>query len=313
MATLAFLGGGYTPDSRDEVPDPAGKDRVLKFGEVVRSGLKWLIAQQDREGCVGERGMKYGYNHAITTLALAEAHAMTRPDFLKAPAQKAVDFLVAAQNPGKGWRYSAKCGDNDSSVTAWAVSALELAQIAGLKVPKAASEGALAWFDEVTEKNGYYQVGYNARSTGKVYVPGQNEHFDHHATMSAAGIVSRIFIERRTTAPEMAVSHVLAADLPLWKPNGIDFYYWYYGSLALFQFDGPDGPMWKRWSTAMGQALTPNQKTGDEGCAAGSWDPSVDRWGVPGGRIYATALNALTLETSARYPAFSGFKKGSKR
>ena len=298
-------------DSRDEVPDPAGKDRVLQFGEVVRSSLKWLIARQDREGCLGERGMKYGYNHAIATLALAEAYGMTRPELLKTPAQKAVNFLVAAQNPGKGWRYSAKCGDNDSSVTAWAVTALELAQISGLKVPKTAAEGALAWFDEATEQNGYYQVGYNARSTGKVYVPGQNEQFDHHATMSAAGIVSRIFIQRRTTAPEMGASYVLAADLPLWKANSIDFYYWHYGTLAIFQLDGPDGPMWKRWDKAMVQALVPNQKT--EGCAAGSWDPSVDRWGFEGGRVYATAMNALTLETPSRFPAVTGFKKSPRR
>ena len=304
LATLAYLGAGYTPDSRDGVSGP-------KLGEVVRSALKWLIAPQDPEGCLGARGMKYGYNHAISTLALAEAYGMTRAEFLKAPTQKAVDFLVAAQNPGKGWRYSAKCGDNDSSVTAWAVTALELAQVSGLKVPKAAGEGALAWFDEVTEQNGYYQVGYNARSTGKVYIPGQNEQFDHHATMSAAGSVSRIFMERRTTAPELGARHVVAADLPTWKANSIDFYYWYYGSLALFQFDGPDGPMWKRWNKALVQALVPHQKT--EGCAAGSWDPSMDRWGGDGGRVYATAMNALTLETSSRFPVVTGFKKGRRR
>jgi hypothetical protein len=304
LTLLAFLGDGYTQDSRDE---------EAKFGEIVKSGLKWLLARQDREGCIGERGMKYCYNHALATLVLAEAFGMTRSESLKAPAQKAVDFLAAAQNPGKGWRYSSRCGDNDSSVTGWAMMALELAHASGLKVPKAAGEGALAWFDDVTEQNGYYRVGYNARGTGKVYIPGRNEEFDHHETMTAAGIVARIFITRRTTAPELGGHYLLLHDLPTWAANRIDSYYWYFGSLALFQYDGPDGRMWKRWNTAMVQALIPNQKAGADGCAAGSWDPKGDRWGQEGGRVYITAMNALTLETSFRYPSFSGFKKRAQR
>ncbi|RKY14435.1 MAG: hypothetical protein DRP63_08530, partial [Planctomycetota bacterium] len=36
------------------------------------------------------------------------------------------------------------------------------------------------------------------------------------------------------------------------------------------------------------------------GCADGSWDP-VGKWGMVGGRVYSTALNALTLEIYYRY------------
>jgi hypothetical protein len=52
----------------------------------------------------------------------------------------------------------------------------------------------------------------------------------------------------------------------------------------------------------MKKALIPNQARPEAGCAHGSWDPSVDRWGMVGGRVYATALNVLTLEVSFRYP-----------
>ena len=37
-----------------------------------------------------------------------------------------------------------------------------------------------------------------------------------------------------------------------------------------------------------------------DGCAHGSWDP-IDRWGFEGGRVYATAINTLSLEVWYRY------------
>ena len=48
---------------------------------------------------------------------------------------------------------------------------------------------------------------------------------------------------------------------PAARPNPIDFYYWYYGTYAMFQV-GSD--KWKRWNDAMQKALLPNQRTG--GC-----------------------------------------------
>ena len=86
-----------------------------------------------------------------------------------------------------------------------------------------------------------------------------------------------------------------------------DYYYWHEGTIALFEFDGPGssgtGARWRRWNPAMKRALVSNQHK--EGCQAGSWD-SDDRWGFEGGRVYAAALNALTLETYYRYPHLMG-------
>lgn len=313
LALLPFLGAGFTPDSTVEIPDPPDATRGLKPADLLRSGLKWLLSKQDTGGCIGERGMKYMYNHAMATLALAEAYAMTRAEFLRVPTQKAVDFLVESQNPEKGWRYSAKCGDNDTSVTGWAVQALFVASIAALKVPKEAFAGAIAWFDEATENNGYYTVGYHARGTGKVFIPGRNEQFEHHPTMSAIAAVSRILIQKRVTAPVIGQTNVLGVMLPEWKENHVDCYYWYYGSLALYQADGPTGPTWKRWNEAMRGALLGNQKSVAGGCHIGSWDPAVERWGAEGGRVYTTAMNALTLETPRRYPMIAATKWPARR
>ena len=49
-----------------------------------------------------------------------------------------------------------------------------------------------------------------------------------------------------------------------------------------------------------------------EGHEAGSWDP-IGQWSKWGGRIYSTALNALTLEVYYRHKAglrVSGEKEG---
>ena len=53
-----------------------------------------------------------------------------------------------------------------------------------------------------------------------------------------------------------------------------------------------------------------NQHTRSSGCADGSWD-SDDRWGFEGGRVYAVALNALSLEIYYRYANVFGGNRGS--
>ncbi|MBI2931821.1 MAG: terpene cyclase/mutase family protein [Planctomycetes bacterium] len=303
LALLAFLGAGYTHLSRD-VHDG------LCFGDVVRRALQWLQSHQDPVGCIGPRtAHKYMYNHAIAALALVEAYGMTGSRLIEDSAQRSVDFLVAAQNPGWGWRYSLRCGDNDTSVTGWAVMALKSAELSGLAFPRSAYDGCRAWLDEVTEEN-YYRAGYTHRETGKVHCA-HNEAFDHHEALTAISMMTRLFMDRdRSQARVRGAADLLVADLPAWSGNAIDFYYWYYAALALFQFDADrQGLHWRRFEERLQEALVPNQSPPTAGCRAGSWEP-VDRWSCEGGRVYATAINALTLEVHFRYPSvFTGTRK----
>jgi len=303
LALLAFLGAGYSHLSKDEYPDPVTPGRILKFGDVVKNGLKWLLSKQDAEGCVGGRGTKYMYNHAIATFALSEAYGMSATALFKGPAQQAADFIIAAQNPDRAWRYTKQSGDNDSSVTGWAVMALVSAELSELKVPvPKAYENAAKWFDSVTEPATSHRVGYNGKASGKVFVPGKNENFVHHETMTAISVLCRMYMKKDKADPAIAGVELLVKDLPEWKADAIDFYYWYHASFALFHYDGPDGPLWKKWNEPLKNALVPNQKTAVDGCAGGSWASEEDRWAFEGGRVYAVALNALTLETYYRFP-----------
>ena len=294
LSILAFLGAGYSHLSRDT------HDGIC-FGDVVRKGLQWMMSHQDPEGCIGSRNaQKYMYNHTLCALAVSEAYGLTGSNLFKDQAQRAIDFTLAAQNPGKGWRYSYRCGDNDSSVTGWAVMVLKSAEISGLSVPDTGYRGTRAWYDEVTEDQ-YYRVGYTFKGSGKVFVAGKNEHFDHHEALTAIAVMARIFMNRRNDPVTAGGCDLLLKDKPRWDGNFIDFYYWYYASLALFQFDGPRGPKWRAWNEDMKNALVPHQNRTAAECRHGSWEP-VDRWSCEGGRVYGTAINALTLEVYYRYP-----------
>lgn len=301
LSLLAFLGAGYSHLSKDT------HDGIC-FGDVVRKGIQWMMSHQDPEGCVGPRtAQKYMYNHTICALALSEAYGLTGSNLFKDQAQKAIDFTIASQNPGKAWRYQYKCGDNDSSVSGWAVMALKSAELSGLTFPRTGYEGARAWYDEVTEEN-YYRVGYTHKGTGKVFVPGVNEQFSHHEALTAIAVMCRIFMDKTKADPRLSGGcDLLLKDLPQWKDNEIDYYYWYYSSLALFQYDGPSGPKWKQWNDKMKDCLVKNQNTAKDGCKNGSWEP-IDRWAPEGGRVYATATNALTLEVYYRYANVFGVK-----
>ncbi len=308
LALLAFLGAGYTHLSKE------ANDEGTVYGEVVKKGFRFLIQAQEADGSIRGEGTKPMYNHAIATLALAEEYGMTSSAIFKEPAQMAVGWLVKSRNPGHGWRYAPRSGDNDTSVTSWCLMALKSARLSGIDVPDQAFDDAMAWIEEATDpKDG--KVGYNARETAgiKVVVPGKNEDYRHHETMTAVGVLSRVLVRR--DAGDVAVKQgvdVLSQDLPKWDPArlGNDYYYWYYGTLAVFQADGPgaagEHAAWKGWEKAVRNALVLNQRPEEDGCLRGSWDPD-DRWGFEGGRVCATALNTMTLEVYYRYAnAFEG-------
>jgi hypothetical protein len=309
LSLLAFLGAGYTHLTHEQYVDPISKQSI-RYGEVVKKGVIWLMKNQDAEGCFGGRsGSKYMYNHAIAALAMCEAYGLTDASLFKESAQRGIDFLLAAQMPYKAWRYVKQAPDNDTSVTGWAVMALHAADSAKLRTSRAGYEGAKSWLLEVTASEYDGKVGYTGRGTGQVVVKGKNEDWDDHNALTAVGMMCRIFIDHDPKDPVLKQgAELLLADTPKFSGKAIDYYYWYYASLALFQYDGPDGGAWKKWKEPMMQAIVPSQQPKAAGCLFGSWDADVDRWGFEGGRVYTTAINVLTLEVFYRYANAFGRK-----
>jgi hypothetical protein len=297
LALLAFLGYGET-------------HRTEKHGATVRDGLRYLRGVQDAEGCFGPRTSQHWiYDHSIATLAMAEAFAMTGSPLFRGPAQNAVDLVHKAQNPYMAWRYGVRPQDNDTSVTGWAVMALKSAQMAGLRVDPAALEGARTWMDKVTEPE-YGRAGYTARGNGPARPQNLMDRFpsDKSESMTAVAVLCRIFAGAAEGDAMVRKGAELCARTPPLHDAAagtIDYYYWYYGTLAMFQVGGEP---WKRWSDHLKPAVIDTQKVVAGDCRFGSWD-AVDPWASDGGRVYSTAVNTMTLQIHYRYDRVFGARR----
>jgi hypothetical protein len=122
--------------------------------------------------------------------------------------------------------------------------------------------------------------------------------------MTAEALVCRYFLQVENAPAALAEA---AAYVVEEKPGDgqNNFYYWYYGTLAIFQRQGED---WQAWNAALQRQLLHSQRF--DGERRGSWDPDP-LWGGYGGRVYSTAMGALCLEVYYRYLPLCGGKAGS--
>jgi hypothetical protein len=346
LALLCFLGAGFSHQSKLDLVDPVREERH-RIGEVVKKGLEWLKKRQNPDGSF-TRDRAFMYNEALATMALSEAYGLTRARYWKEPAQRGVTFLENAQRPDPhgsgrwGWRYASRTDvedvsrgtadpeyekslyDSDTSVTTWCVMALKSALLSGLQVEKESLAGAVEFCRYATAGDGL--VGYlDSKSAGAtVSGPFDGSFLYHPTTMSALGMCIRIFATHDPNDPflDLAAKRIVQDKPAVSKDrSSIDYYYWYYGSLALNQLDGPDSPRknsgkyWKPWNEAMVESVVSLQEQSEHGCASGGWTAS-DRWGSASGAgpLYDTAMNVLTLEVYYRYAnAFTGHERAGAR
>jgi beta-lactamase regulating signal transducer with metallopeptidase domain len=292
FAASALLGAG------DQEPEKSAAARALD----------WLVTQQNREsGLIAPGGKPFShmhYGHVYATLALVDGFGGTGTERWKVPAQKGLDYLLRARNPYKGWRYGVRDGDNDSSLTGSIVYVLAGSRSAGFKVDDEALNGGLAWLDDMTDaetgRTGYQQKGgFPARTVEAI----AKFPASHSEALTAIAMNARIpFGQLTQTAPLLAKgAALLAAQPPQWNEaeGTVDYYYWYHATRALFLMSGT---AWKEWKSAVVRELTAHQ-SGMSGQThsdcVGSFPPA-DAWSAEGGRVYATAINLLTLEICAR-------------
>jgi hypothetical protein len=247
------------------------------------------------------------YSHGIATIALCEAVGMTGDTALRPAAQRAIDFIVAAQHPQRGgWRYQPR-RSADLSVTGWQLMALKSGELAGMHVPPAASRNVIAFLDRCRGKGA--QRGLFLYNPYASNTPEQRHGRQPSTVMTAIGLLMRLYTGRDRTDPDVqrGATHLLA-NLPRIAaptPTGSldnpmrDTYYWYQATQVMFHMRGR---YWNAWHSALHAVLIDSQvKTGGR---AGSWDsrrPVPDRWGYQGGDLLMTAMNLLSLEVTYRH------------
>jgi hypothetical protein len=274
LAILAYLGAGYTHEEG-------------QYAEPIRKAIDWLIAQQREDGYLGGGATYYDqmYCHGIATYALAEAYGMqTDPakfPTLRDAVTRGVWYIIETQNEDGGWRYRKGASLSDMSMFGWQLMALKSAELAGIATPTNTRGGMIQFLKDRSRGNSGGLAGYKQESQPSP------------AMTAEALFCKQMYGLRRSSPAGVEGVRYLQANLP--DVSRPDEYYWYYGTLAMFQYGGEP---WNAWNGKMRDTLVRLQRRGGE--LQGSWDP-IGPWGSVGGRIYSTALSTMCLEVYYRF------------
>ena len=228
------------------------------------------------------------YCHAMATLALCEAYALTGDDRLRDAGARAVAFLVRARaRDGMAWRYAPGAPVGDTSILGWVVMGLKSAKEVGIPIPgeavgppRARCSGSSKVATGQSEGLARYQPGEpvtpddDRRGLGLPPVPGRRR---ARARQHRGGRVPA-----RATTPTAATTN---------------FYYWYYATLALYQHGGEP---WSRWNAKIRDRIVGLQhRARDTGREAGT--PTTASTGPREAGSTARRWPPLTLEVYYRY------------
>lgn len=271
LAILAFLGAGYTHEEGT-------------YADQLDRALRWLIRQQRLDGYLGGKAGRYAsmYCHGMAAIALGEAYGMTHDPTLRDPLVLAVQHIVHMQNAADGgWRYERGQREGDVSMFGWQLMALKSAGTAGLEIPADTWDKAIDFLKQAGQGKHGGLAAYRKAERVK-------------PSMTAEALFSRqILGMKRTNPASVEAVEYLSQHLP--RRAEYDLYYWYYGTLAMYQYGGQP---WRAWNDSLRDTLVAEQRT--TGHAAGSWDPRTP-WGDYGGRIFSTAVSTLCLEVYYRF------------
>ncbi|MCA9009388.1 MAG: hypothetical protein KDB01_06560 [Planctomycetaceae bacterium] len=207
---------------------------------------------------------------------------------LRAALVKAVAYTISQQDQrGGGWRYK-QFQEGDVSMLGWQLMSLKSAEIAGVNIPDSVRTKMKGFIESVRQGPAGGLFGYRRN----VITGGRNSEAIT-PTMTAEALFCQQMLEfpRDSKSNEESIAYLMQ-NMP--RIADMNYYYWYYGTLAMYQHGGQP---WQNWNKVVRDMLVEQQI--QTGPMAGTWDPN-DEWGRYGGRLYSTALATLTLEVYYR-------------
>jgi hypothetical protein len=160
--------------------------------------------------------------------------------------------------------------------------AIKSGQIAGLEVPAETLAGAFKWLATVEGQGD--EAGRYRYQPGRQLTPAM--------TAEAALCLQYLDVPRDDPRLQSGAKYLLE-HLP--RKGQESSYYWYYATQVMFHLQGEP---WRQWNAALRDMLLSSQVR--DGHLAGTW-PAEDQWERSGGRLYATSLRLLMLETYYRH------------
>ncbi|MCA9143936.1 MAG: terpene cyclase/mutase family protein [Planctomycetaceae bacterium] len=291
---LPFLGAGVTHNSAPDSPP-----ELAKYQKTVERGLAFLMQNQVTARdpkTIGNLGGNL-YAHAMATMALCEAYAMSADDRLRLPAQLALKYLLESQHAAAGgWRYGPNQA-GDLSATSWMFLAMRDAQMAGLTIEATPLKRVERFIDTCAAGP------EEAKLSQYSYLPGEQAKL----SLTAAGLLTREYLGWKRDNPHLkAGAAYLLQNLPPESATSLgQMYYYYYATQVLHHLEGTEFDLWNH---RMREHLLRTQEK--QGHQAGSWSPEGVDWGKQGGRLYATSLALSTLEVYYRH--FPMYRPASK-
>ena len=251
-----------------------------RYSKEVTAACAALRRFQEPDGAFGADSSGRMYNHALATWALLAAYDKGSHPELKDALDKAVAFIRSRQQATGGWGYSASADvPANTAVTAWQVQVLARAQQAGWDDAGGHLRKGLNWLRQRAGNSG--QFGYTAARGDASATP----------TLNAMGAYT--LLTCGSARPELvqvatAVLAHLRTDPQAGKAKDADFYRAFF-TVAAWEAAGDS-----RRADRMRAVVCDRRET--HGADQGSWAPTDD-WSKVGGRLYATSLAVLTLQS----------------
>lgn len=261
LAGMAFLAHGDVP----------GQGR---YGQVIEKALDYVLScVRDSDGYITKNGTRM-YEHAFSTMFLAEIYGMSRRQDVGEKLRSAVRCILNSQNNEGGWRYQPTPVDADISVTVSTLQALRAARNVGVSVPRLAIESAVKYIKGCANDDGSFNYQINRGMTRSTF------------PLTACGIVALHTAGEYTDRQVDRGIRWLQRNKASMDLKEYHFMYGHYYAVQAFYVAG--GRAFEDYYSEISRRMMQAQQ------ADGSWEDNV-------GETYATAMACVIMQVPCHY------------